>query len=146
MFQDRTHISGGSNRAPAVYKLEDESITNSTILHNDAELAVSLEAGFKYLFECVLFFENSGPLCRVAFTGDSILTANDIMIGIVGNGHPILGLDDDEDLISVTRPSVLVGYIDVATSGTMTLQWKQSLASGTTTLKSGSYLVAWRVN
>lgn len=123
----------------AAYKTSDESVTSSTTLQNDNELALTLTAGGLYRFAAWLYVV--GTTAKVSFTfagtaqwsepnGGTVVTASGTTVTAAAGGW------------------LIAGTITAASAGdTLQLEWAQNSSSGTaTTVKAGSILTAQRLS
>lgn len=149
-----------------VFKQSTQTVSASTTLVNDAELAVTLTAGKTYLItlraicgvtaagDIKMQWARTGTLNHVGArmcTGPSINTtdvsgtaAAATTVGVVrrSGGHSLTtsvnyGLDGTS-----TAAIEETFAIQVDVTGVLTLQWAQNAASGTSTIVAGSYLIA----
>lgn len=122
----------------SAYKSSDESVTSSTTLQTDNELALTLTGGGLYRFTCWLYV--TGTTAKLSFTfggsaqwsepnGGTVVTASGTTVTAAAGGW------------------LIAGTITAASAGdTLQLEWAQNSSSGTaTTVKAGSILTAVRL-
>lgn len=144
-----------------IIKASNQTVTSSTVLVNDSELAVTLTAGYTYRISL-------GLIANGATAGDiklawAITSGTMTMVGArlsTGPGASTTTTADTTARVSAAQTSLTlaVSYgtdgtlqagineelmIAVTVTGVLTLQWAQNASSATaTTVGSGSYIVA----
>jgi hypothetical protein len=119
-------------------KPTDQEVTNSTTLRDDSDRSLPLEADSQYVVDLMLVYDT-------AKAGDIQwrLMAPD---GATFTGSPAAGPASTSDGTSDGDGDALVtgwrGVLSTSTAGSLTLQWAQYAAYGTTTVHAGSYLRA----
>ena len=141
----------------AAAKTSDESVTSSTTLQNDNELAVAAAANCTYAVTCFVKYDG-GTLgssdLKAAFTvpaGATFLWAvsnkdtsgNPNVGGFLTTGAVAAGTAG----LGTFRTLVVTGTLAVSsTAGNLQLQWAQQTSSGTaTTVYANSWLLAQRI-
>lgn len=134
-------------------KTSDQSVTSSTTLVNDTQLAATLAANATYFFDLALMIvANDTAQFKSQFTGPSGATAN---FGIMGfNTGAVFGATTRGISSSVVFtgnstavvPLWMRGNVQTSgTSGTFQFQWAQNTSNATAcTVKSGSQLFLYR--
>jgi len=146
-----------------LWKTSDQTITSSTTLTNDNDLATALAASKTYIFIARLFvFGAAAGDIKVAFTFPASTTFNAFGgLGIItgsttvstsadleAHAYPSTGTSPTSSL-AFGVPDTNGVMIDVSgqlvtssTTGNLQLQWAQNASSGTgTTVKAGSWLL-----
>lgn len=130
----------------AVRKTSNESVTSSTVLQNDDQLKLSLEASTTYVIDGVLFVSasNATPDIKIALFGQS---GSDITIAYHhDNNDAVLASGQTSNTIPVPNGTIAIklsGSIATGSAGDLQLKWAQAVsnANAVTVLK-GSYLRA----
>ena len=134
----------------AVRKSTSQTLVSSTVLQNDTDLSLQLQAGKTYLVDGVIFASttNATPDIKIAFTKPS---GSDMDIGFIANS----GSSSSGGLLqtsggasvriplpaNIPTPIIIHGTIVTTTAGTLQLQWAQ-FASNVKAIQvaKGSYL------
>jgi hypothetical protein len=146
----------------AAHKTVDESVTSSTTLQDDDDLAFTVQADETWVWEAVLYVVGStaGDI-RVAFTvpagatlqwgapGSAAIAATASGAAEEVNNNVVTASGTFENYGTFAgRSAILVrGLVVVgSTAGTVQLQWTQNASNATaTTVKAGSHLIARRI-
>jgi hypothetical protein len=128
-----------------IIKTVDETLTNSTVLQNDNELSVALEANKRYGFSGLIL--HAGPAAadmNATFIGPTGATGNWNTHG-EQSGTNSLGASKTIVTTTTQRQWSFVGYVKTSTTaGSLVFQWAQAVAdTGTNTVYEGSYLEVW---
>jgi len=143
------------------YKAADESVTSSTTLQNDDDIALSVAASATYRLAAYFIYEG-GTLgssdMKIGWTFPSGLTMAYGHIGMTTAGavnEASVATSSDQtnspafgsDGAGQNRAAYLFGMVFVSTTaGTLQLQWAQNTSSGTATkMKKGSWVELQRV-
>lgn len=142
---------GGSGSATVngVTKTADESVTSSTALQDDDELALAVSIG-RYTFELVLGVDCASASVNIK-CGFSAPTTGLIRWGAFGMRDASGGFSGAASTLttglvvtvqnSVENVIVLKGMLDFTAAGTFTFQWAQGTSSGTAlTVRRNSYM------
>jgi hypothetical protein len=133
-----------------IYKPSDQTVSASTTLQNDNDFVVTVEALGRYVLTYHLVFSDAGADgYKCALNGTSTATA---MFLTVPNLFFASGGVADAYGAAVTFAASVSLYgglwqasVEVATAGTLVLQWAQKTAASTLTLKAGSWMSVQRV-
>lgn len=147
-----------ADRHQVVHKTLNESVTSSTVLQNDNELAFAVVAGSTYVFELwlILFSTSATPDVKVGFT----FPTGTMAFGAFG-GDPTINFQANSGATSgttvqplgvavsaspVAQNALIKGSFVCTVSGTVQMQWAQNTSDATAmTIKAGSTLWAARV-
>jgi len=136
------------------YKVGDTSQTTNVILSNDGDMTVTFTTAGTWVIE--VYCRYNGPTSNglaFAFSGTG-LTGNFSTLFIPQGGggvdlrqHPwsYTGMVANTTGVLNTLGFRVSGLV-TAKPGAFTFQWAQFTSSGTTTVRQGSYLMAWRAN
>lgn len=135
----------------AVRKSTDESVTNSTSLQNDDELAVTVLAGKTYVVEGMLVASSTSgtPDIKIALTspsGSSMAVGHVSAAGAEVDGGVLQASGSSSGArvhlpASVPTPIIIRGTVVVTNSGTLQLQWAQFASNANAVIVGkGSYL------
>ncbi len=147
-FQD---AGGGGTTILTVAKPSDEARTNSSVLLNDTDLHVEMEALGEYQFILTLNWENNPLNDIVKFDFDGgfgyyIARTK----GVYVDGSSSIGFDGTTDLDNSGQITVIHGYVENITGSPVefNFRWAQNVASGAKaiTLKVRSSLVLIKLN
>lgn len=141
MFQDRNPNSSSIlfARKPA-----DEIIIDDDVLHNDDDLVISVTGGKKYALRLILFGDPADNQTKVALTGTCTFT--NLLLQQPDGDNPITAFGQSVAISGFQSSDILVGFIEVKSSGTLQLQWALNSSPGTAGVLEGSYLSAWRLS
>lgn len=144
-----------------VRKTSDENVTSSTTMQNDDDLYITVKANAVYLIRSFIIYTGTTTNdIKVGWTvptgsvftwspwsPDVAMTANQanvnwaaMLTSDVSSSGAVAGAP-----YQTMRPTgtLVVGTVD----GTFRLQWAQNVSGGTaTTIKTGSYLVGYRIS
>lgn len=143
----------------SAYKANDQSVTSSTTLVNDNELAIPVAANTTYYVKALVFYAggthntsdfkynftypagSASPSVRYIGLTPAALA---VQYGtVILGGAGAFGTNGTSNILTVDLDFTL---ITSTTSGTLHLQWAQNTSSGTaTTVKAGSSLLAWQM-
>lgn len=137
------------------------AVNNSTALVSDTSLAGSLDTGATYLWESLIFYDSSTTAdIKFAFTTPTFSAMRWSLVGLATTAAGAEG-DMRAATVNVSGTSAQVGGIGVGTiitakiegyivttaAGTLQFQFaQQNLDATQTTIRTGSYLRAWRVS
>lgn len=141
-----------------VIKTADESLSTSTTLQNDNDLAAAMVANATYRMQGMIFYSSGAtPDIKVAFTFPSGVTAYwggagyDVTAGsntvrfvsqrAAASGSSLLFEGSTADAHLLLNGLFIVG----STAGNLQFQWAQNSSSGTTTVQAGSWMSLTRV-
>jgi hypothetical protein len=145
-----------------VVKTSDETVTGSTSYQDDDELVFAVGASEKWIVELVLFYNGATagdlkvaivpPTSGTGWFGQTNITASAASVGSV-EVFAKTGLGTSNDL-GTGAPGTGAGVFNIAryyinfenstNAGNLQVQWAQIAASGATTVKAGSFLIAHR--
>lgn len=122
-----------------------------TTLANIPGLSVTLASGTTYSFEARVFIaQDAQPAVgrsKVAINGTATATAVTYDIQMTGvssvSRQTSLGGSNNSGSTQATIQTVIIGTITVNTGGTLTVQFAQEAASGTSSVLVGSYFNVW---
>jgi len=133
----------------AVRKSSSQSLVSSTVLQNDSQLSLSVEAGKTYIIEGLVIASSTSamPDIKIAFVAPTGTTMSIGYIEAAGSSSSggILQASGIGGRASVPAnnpaPIVIHGTIVVSTTGTLQLQWAQNTSNANTMqVVKGSYL------
>ena len=152
----------GPNATIVVVKAADQSVTSSTTLVDDDDLAFPIKASEVWAAEFNLFYNGAiGGDLKVAFTvpagatgnwsitGPAVAQSSGVLENTMQNGAKLdtfgtaiaVGASGTGQATELAVIKVLV--VNSTTAGAVTLQWAQNASDGDpTTIKKNSYLVA----
>lgn len=153
-----------SARPRTIYKASNETVTSSTVLQNDNDFAISLEANALYKGKLTLAYGAGGGDFRSLWTFPSGATGLRWKASLMETGQTVNQAWHDQSKVSLfsaaspandveglggTTPAFWIEdfTIDTAgTSGTLQFTWCQASSSATaTTVYAGSVLEIWKV-
>jgi hypothetical protein len=136
-----------------IFKTADESVVASTALQDDDHLQFSIGASEAWIFRFVLVHTSgAGAALKVALNAPSGATGwwgyhlATYTTQSVGSRESATFVDGEVDIGGGDDVAYLDGYVlNSTTAGTFKLRWAQNSASGTNTLKKGSFMHIQRV-
>ncbi len=148
-------VAGWMRTAGKVYKAADETVSASTTLQSDDHLTVTLAAGRTYIFNLLLFVDDTNARGITVALGGTATHTNlraTVQMTIAGGGSFV---NDGAGLLTATGAGVvdlnaggtsdmvvrIQGTTTVNAGGTFLLSWAQRSASSSTTVKRGSYMI-----
>lgn len=136
-----------ANKVLSVFKSSDQSTNSSTTLFNDSELFLNLSANKKYAVESILFYTAGGgglSMALSALSGATGLVVNVFNIGSSGTSVALGAAAASGVSATTGTPALAIqAYVSTgSTGGNLYTMWTRATASGTTTVKEGSYMTA----
>lgn len=150
-FTGLVTFSGGVNGL-GVVKTADESVTSSTVLQDDDELVIALEANRRYKLEGVLLVNGTGgnpPGFKFQWSLPASATLDGFVTTAVSSVSAFSEAAAKSYISSGNDDAIPVQGVLITdgTAGNATLQWAQNSSSGSaTTVKAGSWIAIQRAD
>lgn len=142
-------------RPLAGYKVSDSSVTSAPVLAADPDLIVTFPTNGTWVIE--MYVRYNGPASNglaYGFAGTNLSGNFTTLMNPLGGGGPDFRYVPWSNLTMVANTTgtgnttaMRIAGLVTASAGSFGFQWGQNASSATaTTVRTGSYLMAWRAN